>query len=107
MTPAEVLQAAADRVQFGGWTQGTYARDATGDPVAAGSNRAVAWCIQGALKVASSDGSNDYRYGEALRALQRHLGTIHVTRWSDTPGRTAGEVADAMRQAAETLENEV
>lgn len=31
------------------WTQGAYARDAAGNPVAPGSHKATRWCAVGAL----------------------------------------------------------
>lgn len=110
MTPAEVLRAAADRVQFHGWTQFSYAVTA---PNRAGGLRkttgtknphAVAWCAQGALKAESE---TDALYRRTLKALENQLGRTGIPYWNDAPGRTAGEVADAMRRAAKTLENEV
>lgn len=108
MSPTEVLRLAADRVQFQGWTQGTYAIDAEGHNVGSSSPKAVQWCAKGALKAESPQG-----FGRAARCLELHLGTMNTVWgtdlriWNDTPGHLASGAADTMRRVAKELENGV
>ena len=105
---ADVLFRAADRVQFQGWTQGTYARDAGGVPVRAGHPDAAQWCVRGALKV---DAPSPYWLHKTLYTFAGYLiaasgprvDSVNVMAWNDDRERTAGEVADAMRRCAKGL----
>jgi len=110
-----VLDAAAELVervglwQGGGYWPGSWVY-CDGDPV----------CTVGALYVAAGLGGPDFATDEvgnvvgctarsvmtavdAWSAVQRHLGTDAVHVWSDTPGRTATEVAAVLRATAEQL----
>lgn len=106
MDTAEVLLRAADRVQFRGWTQFTYAQDSDGRCVAASDPDAVKWCARGALK---AEGASQYQFSKAVDAVEDLLnrGERHWTlmTWNDQKERTAGEVADTMRRVAKELEN--
>jgi hypothetical protein len=97
---AKVLRRAAELVEQG-WTSGHSARDEQGQPCFYYDPRAVRWCMDGAVRLAAKTlGANAY---SSLRALWRTLGGLHAP-WNDTPGRTADEVADVLRQAAEHAE---
>lgn len=106
MSPAEVLLSAADRVQFQGWTQFAYAQDANGKVVGASNPEAVRWCAKGALKAEDPN-----HFHNAVFRVEDYLGQgnprwgCDMRIWNDTPGRTAGEVADTMRRVAKELEN--
>lgn len=103
-TPADtagLLTRAADIVQFGGWTQGTSARDSDGEAVSPIDTRAVAWCVAGAMRVALGmfwvDGSAEYAL---LDFIRRDSWWDSIAQWNDAPSRTAGEVADTLRRCA-------
>ena len=106
MTPAkagrvaDVLFRAADRVQFEGWTQYTYARDPLTTPVRVDDPDAALWCAQGALK---SVACSSRQSSNAIDALRDYLGVPSIMLWNDMSHRTAGEVADAMRRCAKGL----
>lgn len=106
MSLAEILLEAADKVQFGGWTQHTYAEDAAGNWAASGSPNAVKWCLRGAVKAVAG---NDYRAFRACDAVYLYLTERGwrqgVMSWNDQPNRTAGEVADTLRRVAKELSN--
>jgi hypothetical protein len=108
MTPADVLLKAADRVQFGGWTQYTFAQDAAGRCVGATDPNAVKWCARGAIK---AERLAPYRFAQAVTVMEDYLNRDErepwsLMTWNDQPGRTAGEVADTMRRVAKELSNE-
>jgi hypothetical protein len=109
MSPSEVLLRAADRVQFGDWTQFTYAQTADGRCVAARHPDAVKWCAKGALK---AEARNRYQFGKCVSLVEDDLNqrdrVYHnwtLMTWNDQAGRTAGEVADTMRRIAKELSN--
>lgn len=102
MTPREVLLAAADHCDETGLEQGYYwpagPRYTPGDPC----------CLVGHVLVASGatrlGGGIPDVAACALNALNAHLEATVSRRaaaWSDAPGRTAAEVAAALRAAAE------
>lgn len=98
MSAQEVLLRAADRVERG-WTQGAQARDEYDCGVPSTHPSAVCWCAIGAICV---EARPDWRgYDRAMLALSAVLGVGGVARWNDEPGRTAAEVAAAMRKAAQ------
>jgi hypothetical protein len=102
-TPADVLHRAADRVQFQGWTQGMLARNEAEVGVSPWDPKAITWCALGAFYADAGYWNLRDHYREAYCALSRYVGNI-VT-FNNAPGRTAGEVADAMRRCAKELEN--
>src|SRR5205823_1579103 len=86
MTAADVLLKAASLVEEG-WCQGHFGVHLGGK---------VLRCAAGAIIVVAQD---DEDSGEAaLACIEREVG--NVASWNDTPGRTAAEVAAAMRRAA-------
>lgn len=105
---AEILERAADRVQFIGWTQGGFARTDYGSEVYADDPKAKTWCAVGALRregmgtVGLSSWMLDDEFA-ALQALEARVGEIAV--WNDYPQQTADKVADEMRRAAKDLRN--
>jgi hypothetical protein len=98
-TPADVLRRAADRVQFLGWTQGAPARSTKEYTCSPHSDRATRWCAYGAL---ARESLSDHT--TPIVAFGIFLGSS-IAEWNDAEGRTAGEVADAMRRCAKELEN--
>lgn len=94
---AEVLNRAADLIApDGAWTQGTWARDASGkaDPI---PERATCWCLYGAIRVASA--FNDKLSDRVTEAVRSVVGGRFIS-WNDAPGRTQAEVVAALRKAA-------
>lgn len=96
MKTSEVLDASADEVLKGWcqWASGDYDRP-TGNV-----------CALGAIDRVTGGYLNGHGglYYNAVLALSRIvLHCQNVYHWNDTAGRTAGEVADAMRTAAKVL----
>ena len=103
-SPAEVLEAAADRIERDGWYRGDFFADpppyfnvddiariliATPKPC----------CVSGALIAEVGHYDTD----TAERLLMQHLGLRWIDelpRWNDAPGRTKEEVVAALRAAA-------
>jgi hypothetical protein len=108
VTTSELLLAAADRVQFQGWTRFQDAEDTAGKEVEARSPAAVAWCARAALK---AENLSPYRFRKAVTAVVDYINQHDAYRrwtlitWNDCFNRTADEVADTMRRVAKELEN--
>lgn len=98
LTTSEILDAAADCVEHVGWHRGAFACNARGHDRMYDDDDAVAWCALGATGVASSGLDCGVAADMALEAL---LGSVQA--FNDAPGRTATEVAMAMREAAERV----
>lgn len=97
MSARKTLQAAADLLEKpGAWTQHTSARDVGGVTIPIKSDRAVCWCVIGALWRASVPSS----FYSALREFKSAIGTDFVPEWNDHPSRKQAEVVAALRIAA-------
>lgn len=91
-----LLLAAASILEHEGWCQSELAAED-------GS-----FCLHGALqeaafRLSAADGDRLRweRAGiEAQTSVRSQVGGYHLAHWNDEPGRTAGEVVAAMRQAA-------
>lgn len=101
MTPAEILDAAADHVEKVGWIQGSLY------DYSAENRETSRCCAIGALEMASGvrvdPRLNYYAMYEARRILADHLGTDSqsgIPNWNDDEERTQGEVVTALREAA-------
>lgn len=96
----DVLLKSAERVmEPGKWIQGTSfdGVETTTDAV----KKDAAACALGTLAIMGYRLNNKQKvYEQAHIALYDELGT-EIINWNDTPGRTAEEVAEAMRRAAE------
>jgi hypothetical protein len=92
---ADILDRAAEVVKEG-WTQGTFARDATGANVPWGSPSATCFCAEGSIYRTAKFGSNAV---PALAAFQDFLGVL-IWRWNDASRRTQSEVVAKLREAA-------
>jgi hypothetical protein len=106
---AEDLETAATLIEGVGWVQG---RDLllVHTP---GKAEARGYCINGAITQAiasklKEDPFQDFyqRHATAFGAVIKHLGGSPV-QWNDEPGRTAGEVIDALKGAAKDIRNEL
>lgn len=87
------LRAAADHILTYGWLQGAYS------VLSLGSHSPA--CALGALSLVVESGNP---YSTAAHAeLMDHVGGF-VSDWNDTPGRTAGEVVEALLATAKELE---
>lgn len=94
MKPSELLDASADRV-LQGWTQGKIRDRDTG-----------AVCASGAMAEVIGNSWNLVIMDCVVKAsdeMIHQIGFNDIPAWNDMPGRTAGEVADAMRTAAKVL----
>ncbi len=83
MTPADVLDAAADLLERDGWCQGNH-------------RHAAGTCVDYALHAATQPVHNTAR-----QALQRRVGP--VAEWNNAPDQTAANVIATMRSVAADL----
>lgn len=93
------LRAAADVLERDGWVQRTWEWEGA---------RCAASALGAVVYGAEDDGGDDemnLRYSAAITALKARVG-IAVTVWNDEAGRTAAEVIDALRAAADRAEAE-
>jgi hypothetical protein len=76
------------------WTKGVYARSRDGASCPAGSDEAVAWCLDGAM-----DRCHPNDWIEARRKLRELLPDIASFHWNDKPERTHAEVLALVQKA--------
>ena len=88
-----VFARAADLIETKGWTQGTSARTATGDPCSPDDPKATCFCASGALAAVGA-------WGADMARLRAHLNIYSLSIWNDRPDRTAAEVIAALRACA-------
>lgn len=78
------------------WTQGTVAQDAQGNPVGYSNEKAVCWCLLGALMKCYSDPDEQLRISLRIsEALKKHHNVpliLPYTFWNDLESRTHEEV---------------
>lgn len=100
---AEVLNLAADLIEpEGAWTQGEYARGASGRRVTT-LRAAKCFCIIGAIDAAQGHNPGTESSINIVAVVRRTLELDHasdVADWNDDPSRTQAEVVTALRQAA-------
>ena len=110
MTTREVLtEARRILTPDGAWTQDAVARDADGDPVSEGNERAVCWCVDGAVALAATgpSGWDSGAWTDAMTLLSEAVmpgrGELDpgVIAWQDAPGRTQAEVLGLLDRAIE------
>lgn len=118
MTPAEVLEKAADLLETIGWVQGEEIVYGSNDPDA--GLVITGMCARGACRVAVGLDKSDMNapmqqiksFMGGFRALHAGLNIQpkdpwgSVPGWNDFPGRTADEVIDMMKRVAKDLRNE-
>ena len=92
----DVLKAARELISVPErWTQGHFARDASGNLVNSSNPAAVCWCVYGATMAAARRvGTTTEGAAEADRALEETFGGDDLDIWNDAPGRTHAEVLD-------------
>lgn len=77
------------------WTQGAYARDASGNVVQPTDPTATCWDIRGAMKHVYKD------FGEYCKAHERMRARLHPhltpAEWNDHPERTHREVVEFVK----------
>ena len=102
---AKVLTAARERLSKG-WCQKSYAKDAAGRVVSAHSQKAVNFCIIGALdaSVTGFDGRGNIMRSARV-VVAEHIEKIcdlparTIAKFNDDPGRTHADVLDLMDKA--------
>jgi len=93
---ADVLERAADLIEpEGAWTQGTWARDRSGDTATRAEEGC--WCLWGAIY--KTVGYDAVATSPCLMAVANLVGDSSI-HWNDVPGRTQAEVVSALREAA-------
>jgi hypothetical protein len=96
---SEILDAAADLIEpEGAWTQGTWARKASGSLTSAHFEDAVCFCARGAIVRAGN-----FPLTAELPRLNDLAGfrnAAEMARWNDAPERTQAEVVAKLREAA-------
>jgi hypothetical protein len=111
MTPAEILEKAADLIEANGfWKNQLWGPE--------GQCCSVGAVMKATGSSISLDSQTRYARGEAVKALGVTLGLVpadvewpeawsEVVGWNNVDERTADDVVDAMRRAAKDLRNEV
>lgn len=105
--PSEILSAAADLIeQPGKWTQYHFGANEAGVSTLSDVHRATCFCLLGAIdKVRGAEQfGGTFAIDLALEYLPSEIVNnpdLTVADWNDEPNRTAEEVAEALRQAAE------
>jgi hypothetical protein len=105
---AEILEAAAFVIGTGHHTKGRYACDSGGEQTPAYDNAACAWCLIGAIHVASSalyPGELQLRQ-LALGATSKTIKRKSLAHYNDAAERTPKEVEAALLKAAAMLRGE-
>ncbi len=104
MLGLKVLRRARERYRRrDSWTQGSYALDKYGCPVAFRSGYAVCFCLDGNLNLSSGPDSNR-GYGAAADLLYESGAIpkgVHFVEWNDSIFRTKREVTHALEKAGE------
>lgn len=102
-TTSEILRAAADLIDKG-WTQGAYARNATGASVGPHDTDAVCFCALGAISRAVGTERYDAVMAKivARSALRVEIG--NVVPFNDKKATCAADVSGAMRRAADMMD---
>lgn len=109
--PEAILRTAADIVELpGAWRQGALAEDDLGVACSATEVRTARVCTHGALHRATREGYEE-QTARARRRVERLLARRgadadgfkpdDITSWNDKPGRTAAEIAEGLRAAAQ------
>lgn len=107
MTPADVLEQAADLIENVGWVQGT-------DMMVNAFREPTRFCAVGACAHVIRHGTSNSvvnqsaLYMASTKALSVTLGgsgTASVARWNDAPEQTREGVVEGLRQAAKDLRN--
>lgn len=98
-TAREVLMEARRLIDEKGWTQNTFARDKSGEPVVPDAYCAVCFCSTGAIARAAQDDDLLVRM-EARRRLRAVIDSS-IPDWNDNPERTKDQVLAAFDQAIE------
>ena len=107
MNAADILRAAANKLEGGHWIQYELAViSSTNQAVSAADPDADRWCAWGAVRSVAPRGRYTQAQNRAITALTNFTGTTSLTigRWNDTPGRTEAEVVAALRSAAASLD---
>lgn len=105
LKPSEVLSKAADLIEpEGAWARHQLAKSAHDQVVNPTDERAVCWCMAGAMqRITPVLGNVYYR---AHEFVARSLDIPTFASWNDAPGRTQAEVVKALRDAAELARSE-
>ena len=109
--PKAILRPAADIVKLpGAWHQGALAEDDRGVECSATAARTARVCTHGALHRATRAGYEE-QTARARQRVERLLARRgadtdgfkpdDITSWNDKPGRTAAEIAEGLRAAAQ------
>ena len=94
------IQAAAERVRFGGrrngdgWCQDDIAQTAEGDECVPNHESAVRWCAIGAIRAGTGDELNTQPEYFVRRALAERGYERDLADWNDEDGRTVDDVLD-------------
>jgi hypothetical protein len=100
---AEILEKAAKLIEpEGAWTQGHFARGASGNPTGVNSRWARSFCAEGAI-LFSPEGLTTSEQNDAddfFCSILPDAPGNPIAAWNDAPERTQAEVVAKLRQAA-------
>lgn len=102
-TPTQVLDTAISLLRRG-HCKGWYAVSKTGHPTDVKSERAVAWCVRGALMAATEgDPVSSEAHERAMSAIKVTLEGWHIAWYNDRPDTTQADVIDLLERAKERV----
>lgn len=97
MTPKQILTQARELISDPKrWTKGYFAKTALGAPCGSLSDRAICWCISGAINKVSEFKNHQVAY-DRLRLVVGPL----ITQFNDDPKTTHADVIAAFDRAIE------
>jgi hypothetical protein len=93
----------------GGWTQGVFARDATGDYVHPDAKEACSFCMKGAISHAKAKRIDAISAREYERAIYEAFMSIakadSIVDFNDDPNRTQQEIVETFDKIISFIEN--
>ena len=86
-----------------GWTQGWFAKTASGRDCGAESSDASCWCLSGALQRAFQDESSSEAEDRAASSLRWTIRRKSIADWNDAKRRTQTQVVGAVTRTIARL----
>jgi hypothetical protein len=105
MSALDVLVGARRQLTEKGWTRGEFAKDKNGSTVATGSDAAVCYCLDGAMRSLKGD---PYSYLDARKMIRRVIGaSMLISDYNDNVARSVDDVLSVLDQAIELCKEQV
>ncbi len=89
------------------WTQGWFARTASGHRVGAVAKNATCFCLVGGLRrvaLSQEDLTDTANLYKAMDEIRETIGNTNLVGWNDSPYRTARQVRAALDKTIKRME---